>query len=82
MSHLKIVTRVAADGTVSVTLPAGTAIPGEEVLVTIGPPGPPSRVNLPPDEWARAFRATEGNITDPSFRRPEQPLLEPAPEFD
>jgi hypothetical protein len=74
MSHLKIVTRVAADGTVSVTLPAGTAIPGE--------PGPPSRVNLPPHEWVRAFRATEGSITDPSFRRPEQPLLEPAPEFD
>ena len=83
MVTVKIVSHVAPDGTVSVTLPAGTAVPGDEVLVTVGPPATTRGLaDLPDDQWMAAFRKTQGSIADPTFSRPDQPRTDPAPDFD
>jgi hypothetical protein len=75
MLTLKTRSKVAADGTV--TIPVGAKEAGMEVDVTIIPVR-----DITQEEWIALLKRTADVLGDLNLTRPEQPPLEPAPEFD
>jgi hypothetical protein len=80
MTTIQTRARVDKDGNLSITLPLDPADAGREVVVTVSP-AEISRADLPGEQWLRVIEETAGSITDPTFARPPQPVLEPAPEL-
>ncbi len=66
----RIKSRVRPDGTVSVQVPPGVAEVDDDVVVIIEPVCRSAQMSV--EEWRRRFAATQGSITDPTFRRHDQ----------
>jgi hypothetical protein len=75
---MTIHTTARVDKNGNVTVPIGTNDAGREVLVTIQP----AAAKMSRDEWLKFIDATAGSIDDPTFERPPQGVLKPAPSFE
>ncbi len=73
MNRVIVNSRVGPDGVLHVTVPVGAAEANQEVQVTIEPARP---ARMGADEWRAWVRATAGSVTDPTFRRHQQGVLE------
>ena len=81
MTALQSIARLKSIGQVILPVPETRVAAGQPLAVTVAAVSG-SKVDLPDDEWFSAFARTEGSIQDPSFHRPEQPVIDPAPELD
>jgi hypothetical protein len=68
VNGIVLTSKVLGDGTVPVTLPAGTSLAGTEVRVTVEPAG---RSTMSPAEWRRGILETAGKWLG-EFVRPDQ----------
>ena len=80
MVTMRTRSRVAADGTV--TVPVGPGEAGVEVDVTITPIKTKAAKEMTQEEWVNLLDRAARVLGDLNLVRPEQPHLEPAPEFD
>jgi hypothetical protein len=71
---------VAPDG--NVVVPVGTSEAGTMVDVVVTSARGKRAADMTQDEWVDFVRRTAGSIGDPTFCRPEQLPISPAPEFN
>jgi len=69
MNRTILRSRVGPDGVLHVTVPVGKGDANREVQVTIEPL---ERACMTPEQWRNFIYATEGSVTDPTFKRHEQ----------
>jgi hypothetical protein len=82
MTAIQTHARIDAQGRVNIVVPLDPLDAGTEVIVTITPlDRPTSSSELTQTQWREAIDRTTGSITDPTFKRLEQPVIDRIPEF-
>jgi hypothetical protein len=75
---IQLHTKAGRDGQLRLQIPVGMADAEYDVVVVLQPKAPPDEVSTPAERgWpAGFFEQTAGSITDPTFRRHEEPGYE------